>query len=135
MNYSNQFLTDVLNDPSFVLYIDGENLLKADADYFKMMFLKLINKKNIFVDKDLKHYIKTNILNKSEINKEAIETYILFLYLIIHLQKPYLNPDLWCNSWHYVEINKYSLHTKLINLEYFEGNEIIPDMLKILIGR
>jgi hypothetical protein len=51
MNYSNQLLTDVLNDPSFVFYRDGDNLLKADADYFKMMFLKLINKKKYLLIK------------------------------------------------------------------------------------
>ena len=73
MNDSKNYLIDVLKNPSFKLNIVDGTLLKNDAIYFKTVLKNLINEKKIFIDKDLKFYIKSTILIKTEININDIE--------------------------------------------------------------
>lgn len=135
MNDSKNYLIDVLKNPSFKLNIVDGKLSKNDSNYFKTVLKNLINEKKIFIDKDLKFYIKSTILIKTEININDIEQYILLLYLIINLNKVYLNPSRWYMSQYYNEYHNFKLHTKLINLEYFKENEIKHDILKWMIEK
>jgi hypothetical protein len=135
MDGSNNYLIDVLKNPLFKLNLVDGKLLKNDSIYFKTVLKNLINEKKIFIDKDIKFYIKSNILIKPEININDIEQYILLLYLIINLNKVYLNPSRWHMSQYYNEYHNFKLHTKLINLEYLKENQIKPDILKWMIEK
>jgi hypothetical protein len=135
MNDYKNYLIDVLKNPSFKLNIIDGKLSKNDSIYFKTILKNLINEKKIFIDKDIKNYMKSKILIKSEININDIEQYILLLYLIINLNKVYLDPSRWWMCQYYNEYHNFKLHTKLINLEYFKENEIKPDILKWMIEK